>query len=75
VRSTNVWSGEFERRTFSPISNAALPDHDEVRQSISPEMAKIFGRFGGIGSIQRSTPRWVEKKKVQGAAAFVRSLA
>jgi len=46
-----------------------------VWQIILPEMAKIFGRFGGIGSIQRSTPRWVENKKVPGAAAFVRSLA
>lgn len=45
-----------------------------VWQIISPEMAKIFGRFGGIGSIQRSTPRWVEEKLVPNAAAFVRSL-
>jgi|CXWL01.1.fsa_nt_gi hypothetical protein len=43
-------------------------------QLISPEMAEVFGRFGGIGSIQRSTPRWVEPEKVASATAFVRSL-
>jgi hypothetical protein len=45
-----------------------------VWQIISPEMAEIFGRFRGIGSIQRSTPRWVEAGNVTRAAAFVRAL-
>jgi Nucleotide modification associated domain 3 len=43
-------------------------------QLISPEMAKVFGRFGGIGSLQRSTPRWVEPQLVESAAKFVRAL-
>jgi hypothetical protein len=43
-------------------------------QMISTEMATIFGRFGGIGSLQRSNPRWVEEGKVSEAAAFLRQL-
>jgi hypothetical protein len=37
-------------------------------------MEKVFGRFGGIGSLQRSTPRWVEEKLILRAEAFVESL-
>jgi hypothetical protein len=44
-------------------------------QIISPAMAEIFGRFGGIGSLQRSTPRWVEADRIETAARFVRSLS
>ena len=40
-------------------------------QLISPDMAKVFGRFGGIGSLQRSTPRWVEPKFIESAVKFV----
>jgi Nucleotide modification associated domain 3 len=40
-------------------------------QIITTEMAGIFGRFGGIGSLQRSTPRWVEPDFVERAARFV----
>ena len=43
-------------------------------QLISPEMAKVFSRFGGIGSLQRSTPRWVEPRFIDSAANFVRAL-
>jgi hypothetical protein len=43
-------------------------------QLISPAMAEIFGRFGGIGSLQRSTPRWVQAQFIGSAANFVRSL-
>lgn len=43
-------------------------------QIITPKMAKVFGRFGGIGSLQRSTPRWVERDFVERSVAFVRSL-
>lgn len=49
-------------------------DDGSLWQMISDEMAEVFGRFGGIGSIQRSNPRWVEAQKVPDAAAFVRSL-
>jgi Nucleotide modification associated domain 3 len=43
-------------------------------QMITPQMEKVFGTFGGIGSLQRSTPRWVEEPLVSGAEAFVESL-
>ncbi|HXJ57766.1 MAG TPA: hypothetical protein VNU68_14000 [Verrucomicrobiae bacterium] len=43
-------------------------------QIITPQMVKVFGKFGGIGSLQRSTPRWVEEKLVSKAAKFVESL-
>jgi hypothetical protein len=43
-------------------------------QLISPSMAGIFGRFGGIGSLQRSTPRWVEPRFSESATKFVRTL-
>jgi hypothetical protein len=43
-------------------------------QIITPQMEKVFGKFGGIGSLQRSTPRWVEEKLVSKAEKFVESL-
>jgi hypothetical protein len=43
-------------------------------QIITPQMEKVFGKFGGIGSLQRSTPRWVEDKLVSKAERFVESL-
>lgn len=43
-------------------------------QLITPEMKEIFGRFGGIGSLQRSTPRWVDPQFIKPAANFVRGL-
>jgi hypothetical protein len=70
--------GTRESRLFRnarKLGGAVRRANGSVWQIISPEMAKIFGHFGGIGSIQRSTPRWVEKKSVPGAAAFVRSLS
>lgn len=44
-------------------------------QMITPRMSKVFGRFGGIGSLQRSTPRWVEDKLVSRAEKLVESLS
>lgn len=43
-------------------------------QFITPQMEKVFGKFGGIGSLQRSTPRWVDAKLVNKAENFVASL-
>lgn len=43
-------------------------------QIISPRMAGIFSRFGGIGSLQRSTPRQVEATHISRAERFVKSL-
>lgn len=61
-------------RKARKLGSAVRRANGSVWQIISPEMAKIFGNFGGIGSIQRSTPRRVEEKLVPDAAAFVRSL-
>jgi hypothetical protein len=41
---------------------------------LSSEMQKVFGRFDGKLSIQRSPTRWVEPAFVEIAASFVRSL-
>jgi hypothetical protein len=43
-------------------------------QIITPQMERVFGKFGGIGSLQRSTPRWVEEKLINKAEEFVESL-
>lgn len=43
-------------------------------QLITPTMAEIFGKFGGIGSLQRSTPRRVEPHLVAKAEKFLESL-
>ena len=43
-------------------------------QLITPQMERVFGKFGGIGSLQRSTPRWVEDKLVSTAERFLESL-
>lgn len=43
-------------------------------QIITPAMQKVFGLFGGVGSLQRSTPRWVEDNLNATAHAFVESL-
>jgi len=41
---------------------------------LSREMRRFFGDFDGKVSIQRSPPRWVDQRLVEGAAEFVRSL-
>jgi Nucleotide modification associated domain 3 len=69
--------GSMNSRLFSNthrIGGAHRREDGSVWQIISSEMAKIFGRFGGIGSLQRSTPRWVEEKLATAAANFVRQL-
>ena len=56
------------------LGERVLRDDGTYWQMISSEMAEVFGRFGGIGSVQRSTPCWVEPDRVAAAVAFVRSL-
>jgi hypothetical protein len=56
------------------IGDAQSREDGSIWQMISPAMANVFGRFGGIGSLQRSTPRWVEEGLVGRAAEFVRRL-
>jgi hypothetical protein len=41
---------------------------------LSPAMQKVFGSFGGHVSIQRSPPRWVERRFVDRAVGFLREL-
>jgi hypothetical protein len=56
------------------LGEAIRRENGSVWQFISPKMEKIFGRFGGIGSLQRSTPRWVEDTLTARAADFIESL-
>ena len=49
-------------------------DNGTSWQLITPQMEKVFGNFGGIGSLQRSTPRWVEDRLVSAAEKFVESI-
>jgi hypothetical protein len=53
------------------IGQTVRRDDGSTWQLITPEMEKVFGRFGGIGSLQRSTPRWVEPQLVEEAERFV----
>jgi hypothetical protein len=55
-------SGEGKDRSGKPL------------KVLSPEMRKVFGDFGGRVSIQRSPPRWVEPRFVDGAVEFVTGL-
>jgi hypothetical protein len=61
-------------RRAHKIGEAQRREDGSIWQIISSDMAKVFSKFGGIGSLQRSTPRWVEKKFVSRAAEFVRRL-
>ena len=38
---------------------------------LSPEMRKVFGSFGGVNSIERSPPRWVEDAYTEKAIRFL----
>ena len=49
-------------------------DNGTYWQMITPKMEKVFGKFGGIGSLQRSTPRWVEDRLIDKAEKFVEGL-
>jgi Nucleotide modification associated domain 3 len=69
--------GSLRSRLFTRayrLGARLLRDDGTYWQMLSSEMAEVFGSFGGIGSIQRSTPRWVQEDKVHSAMTFVRSL-
>lgn len=69
--------GNQKSRLFSKahrLGEAVRRENGSVWQLISPKMEKVFGRFGGIGSLQRSTPRWVEDTLTVRAADFIESL-
>jgi hypothetical protein len=56
------------------IGETVRRENGTAWQIITPQMEKVFGKFGGIGSLQRSTPRWVEDKLANKAEKFVESL-
>jgi hypothetical protein len=56
------------------ISEEAQDRAGKPLKVLSRNMQKVFGDFGGHVSIQRSPPRWVEPKFVDGAIEFVMSL-
>ena len=87
VRHHTVFAGQRERlvlikggkgsRLFQKaylIGETVRRENGTLWQIITPAMEKVFGKFGGIGSLQRSTPRWVEDKLVSEAESFVESL-
>ncbi len=87
VRHKNLFREQRERLVLvkgdkkSRLFRKAIKLGETVRrengsawQLISPKMEKVFGKFGGIGSLQRSTPRWVEDTLTDRAAKFVESL-
>ena len=73
LRETNAGSQRFPE-TESRLGARLLRDDGTYWQILSPETAAVFGSFGGIGSVQRSTPRWVQADKVESAVKYVRSL-
>jgi hypothetical protein len=56
------------------VGETVRRENGSLWQIITPTMEKVFGKFGGIGSLQRSTPRWVEDRLVGSAEEFVESL-
>lgn len=56
------------------IGETVRRENGTLWQIITPQMEKVFGKFGGIGSLQRSTPRWVEDRLVSDAEKFAESL-
>jgi len=69
--------GGRESRLFQKahkLGEGIRRDRGSVWQLITPAMEKVFGRFGGIGSLERSTPRWVEDGLADRAANFVEAL-
>jgi hypothetical protein len=69
--------GDKKSRLFRKalkLGESVRRENGSVWQIISPKMEKVFGKFGGIGSLQRSTPRWVEHALTNRAADFIESL-
>ncbi len=54
------------------ISSDGRDRNEKPLKVISRKMRKIFSKFGGSFSIQRSGPKWVEPRWVARAAKFVR---
>jgi hypothetical protein len=71
-----VKGGEGSRlfRRAQLIGETVWRENGTSWQIITPRMESIFGKFGGIGSLQRSTPRWVDQRLIRTAAKFLESL-
>lgn len=64
-------------RLFKEARQISVEGRDRTGKPLkvlSPAMQKVFGKFGGHVSIQRSPPRWVEAEFVDRAIAFLRKL-
>lgn len=64
-------------RMFNKARKISVKGSDRTGKPLkilSPAMQKVFGRFGGHVSIQRSPPRWVEPTYVDRAIDYLQSL-
>jgi hypothetical protein len=57
-----------------PISEPGRDRGGRRLQVLAAPLRAVFGPLGGLGSIQRCTPRWIAPEHVERAAAFIRSL-
>ena len=57
-----------------PLSEPGRDRGGRRLQVLAESMRAVFGPLGGLGSIQRGTPRWIAPEHGDRAAAFVRSL-
>ncbi len=55
------------------ISSNGQDRNGNTLKEISPKMRKIFSKFGGSLSIQRSGPKWVDPRYVARAVKFVKA--
>jgi hypothetical protein len=60
--------------TAHQISSIGMDRSGKPLKVLSPAMQKVFGDFGGMVSIQRSPPRWVDPAFVEKTINFVKSL-
>jgi Nucleotide modification associated domain 3 len=61
-------------RKAHQISSEGIDRAGKRLKVLSPAMQKVFGRFGGRVSIQRSPPRWVAHEFVEKAVLYVTQL-
>jgi hypothetical protein len=64
-------------RLFKKAHRISVEGRDRAGKPLkvlSPAMQKLFGKFGGHVSIQRSPPRWVEPEFVGRATGYLRNV-
>ena len=67
-------SGSRHFRKAHQISAEAVDKAGTSLKVLSSEMQKVFGSFGGVNSIQRSPPRWVDSAFVETATKYLLQL-